>query len=72
MQDFFFQIVLFLAGGFIGVAVPLLHEKHQKRIAGLFAILLIITALAWAGYELGFGLIPNPLAESNGNTITIE
>lgn len=52
MRDFFFQLVLFLAGVAIGIAVPLLPKTRQKLIAGLFSALLVGVSLVWAGYEL--------------------
>lgn len=53
MRDYFFQIVMFLAGAFIGIAVPLLDKPIQKRIATILAVFLVATSLLWAGYELG-------------------
>lgn len=54
MRDFFFQIALFLAGTFIGIAAPLLQKKeHQKLVARILGILLVAISLIWAGYELG-------------------
>ena len=53
MREFFFQIVLFLAGAIIGIAVPLLQKPGQKLAAGILAFLLIVTSLLWVGYELG-------------------
>ncbi len=53
MRDFFFQIVLFLAAAVIGIFVPLLTQKSQKRIAGSLAALLLLVAILWTGYEIG-------------------
>jgi len=53
MRDFFFQILLFLAATVIGIFVPLLEEKSQKKIAGTLAGLLLLVAILWTGYEIG-------------------
>ena len=53
MRDFFFQIVMFLAGAIIGIIVPILDEPIQKRIATILAVILVATSLLWAGYEWG-------------------
>lgn len=53
MRDFFLQIVLFIVGAFIGIAVPLLKPVYQKWIAGILSISAIIVSLVWFGYELG-------------------
>lgn len=53
MRDYLFQIVLFLAGAVIGIAVPLLHRTTQKRIAAILAAIMVAASLIWAGYELG-------------------
>jgi hypothetical protein len=52
MRDLFFQIVLFLAGSAIGVFAQYIHTDEQKKLARVLAVLLIATALVWAGYEL--------------------
>jgi basic membrane protein A len=62
MRDFFFQIVLFLVGAVIGIAVPLLEKPIQKRIATILAIVLVSAGLLWAGYEIG-------AREANGTVI---
>lgn len=43
---------MFLAGAFIGVAIPLLPKSGQKWSAGILASILIITSAIWAGYEI--------------------
>ncbi len=53
MSDFFFQIVLFIVGALVGVAVPLLPKGGQKTTAIVLAMLLIIVSLIWVGYEMG-------------------
>ncbi len=52
MGGFCFQIVLFLAGAIIGVAVPLAPKRVQKWILAILAVSLIAVSLVWAGYEL--------------------
>jgi len=52
MREFFFQIFLFLTGAIIGIVTPLLRKKHQRLIAGILAMLLVVVSLAWAGYEI--------------------
>ena len=51
MSEFFFQIVLFLAGAVIGVIAQILKPLSQKILAGALAILLIAAASFWLGYE---------------------
>jgi hypothetical protein len=53
MRDFFFQIVLFLAGALIGIIGQFVGKGSQKWIARILAVLLIVISLIWAGYELG-------------------
>jgi hypothetical protein len=53
MRDFFFQIVVFLAGAVIGVVAQFMETSSQKKLAGILAVLLIAVSLVWAGYELG-------------------
>lgn len=72
MSDFFFQIVLFLAGLVVGIMVPLLPKNHQKRLAGVLAVLLVVTSLIWTGYELGRrDALASPVAGSSGTVPTI-
>jgi len=54
MRDFFVQALVFLLGALIGIAVPLLPKTGQKWTAGIVSVLLICTALTWAGYEVGY------------------
>lgn len=61
MRDYFFQIVLFLAGIVAGVVIPLLPNKGQKWVAGVLSVLLIMVALIWVGYELGVREISSPV-----------
>ena len=53
LRDYFFQLVLFLAGVVSGIVVPLLPKKGQKWVAGILAVLLIVISFVWAGYEIG-------------------
>lgn len=53
MRDFFFQIVLFLVGAFIGIAGTIFGKEIQKWVAGLLGVLIIAVASAWGGYEWG-------------------
>lgn len=62
MTDFFFQIVLFLAGTVLGITIPLLRKKNQKFMAGVLSILLVGVSLIWIGYEIGTREIAKPEA----------
>lgn len=53
LSDYFFQIILAVVGAVIGVTVPLLPNDKQKKIAKILAVMLIIIAILWVGYELG-------------------
>ncbi len=53
MRDFFYQVVVFIAGSLIGISVPILHQKWQKVIAGVGAVLLLLLSTTWIGYEIG-------------------
>ncbi len=52
MRDYFFQVVLFLAGAFIGIISQLWPESTLRRVVRVLAVMLIAVALVWAGYEL--------------------
>jgi hypothetical protein len=52
VREYFIQIVTFVGGALFGIAVPLLPESRQKKIAGSLAVLLIAISLVWIGYEL--------------------
>jgi len=56
MSDFFFQIVLFLAGATIGIAAPLLPRGSQKWAAGILALILLGISLVWIGYTVGYSV----------------
>jgi hypothetical protein len=70
MRDFFFQTVLFLAGALIGIISQILQQRDQKRLALLFAFLLMAASFIWAGYELGINKEVQPLIAKSTSSDT--
>lgn len=68
MRDLFFQIILFIAGALIGIAVPLFPKTGQKWTAGILAGLLISISFIWIGFEIG--VRNTPIDENSTPTLS--
>lgn len=52
ISDLFLQIILALAGLALGIVSALLPKTEQRRMLNIVAAILLISGVAWAGYEL--------------------
>lgn len=55
LSDFFFQIVMLLVGGIIGVIAQMLSRSSLGKLLALLSSLLIIVAIVWIAVEPGDG-----------------
>lgn len=67
MNDIFFQIILFLAGAFIGVIAQLIQgfPRFLKVMATLLGVLLVAFSAVWLGYNLGYSQAQTTVSASN-------